>query len=138
MHCWLHPELKALSSSTAGSIMQKFSVNTVQPGVKNYKCVVVGDGAVGKTSMLLRFVHGDFLTVYSPTHYDSFKGKYCIRFIHIWLLGIQNMRVYTISKREILLVLHHFIRIPGKQLDHEIYLLRIPRSIYNPKPWHDT
>ncbi|KAK0050333.1 cdc42 [Biomphalaria pfeifferi] len=53
--------------------MQKFSVNTVQPGVKNYKCVVVGDGAVGKTSMLLRFVHGDFLTVYSPTHYDSFK-----------------------------------------------------------------
>ncbi|KAH9488048.1 Rho GTPase [Bulinus truncatus] len=52
--------------------MQKLSVSSVQPGVKSYKCVVVGDGAVGKTSMLLRFVHGDFLTVYSPTHYDSF------------------------------------------------------------------
>ncbi|XP_012945661.1 cell division control protein 42 homolog [Aplysia californica] len=38
----------------------------------HYKCVVVGDGGVGKTSMLLRFVQGDFLTEYTPTDFDTF------------------------------------------------------------------
>lgn len=40
--------------------------------VNQYKCVVVGDGGVGKTSMLLRFVQGDFFEDYQPTHFDSF------------------------------------------------------------------
>ncbi|GFO13254.1 cell division control protein 42 homolog [Plakobranchus ocellatus] len=40
--------------------------------VNQYKCVVVGDGGVGKTSMLVRFVQGDFFTEYQPTDFDSF------------------------------------------------------------------
>lgn len=50
----------------------KFYTNAIPQAPGQYKCVVVGDGAVGKTSMLLRYVHGDFLTEYAPTHYDSF------------------------------------------------------------------
>ncbi|XP_012939421.1 cdc42 homolog [Aplysia californica] len=37
------------------------------------KCVVVGDGGVGKTSMLVRFVQGHFHTEYSPTDFDTFS-----------------------------------------------------------------
>ena len=61
--------------SMVSTVSAPASARGSRSAVNQYKCVVVGDGGVGKTSMLLRFVQGDFSTEYQPTHFDSFTGK---------------------------------------------------------------
>ncbi|KAK3776606.1 hypothetical protein RRG08_063310 [Elysia crispata] len=58
--------------SMVSTVSAPASARGSRSAVNQYKCVVVGDGGVGKTSMLLRFVQGDFSTEYQPTHFDSF------------------------------------------------------------------
>ena len=47
------------------------------------KLVVVGDGAVGKTSLLYSYATDRFLTDHIPTVFDTYSGKNIILFDYI-------------------------------------------------------
>lgn len=39
------------------------------------KCVLLGDGAVGKTSLVVSYTTNGYPTKYVPTAFDNFSGK---------------------------------------------------------------
>jgi len=55
---------------------------------KRIKLVVVGDGAVGKTCLLIAFATGEFPTEYVPTVFENYSAKMKINdtavFLHLW------------------------------------------------------
>jgi len=57
-------------------------------GAKRVKLVVVGDGAVGKTSLLIRYATGEFPNEYVPTVFENYtaqmKRETEVILLHLW------------------------------------------------------
>lgn len=45
---------------------------------KQIKCVLVGDGAVGKTSLAVSYSNDTFPKEYVPTAFDNYNGRFLI------------------------------------------------------------
>lgn len=41
----------------------------------NVKCVLVGDGAVGKTNLIVSYIQDRFTPEYVPTAFDKYNGE---------------------------------------------------------------
>ena len=52
---------------------------------RELKCVIVGDGGVGKTSMLLSYTTGGIMTDYIPTCFDAYTGRFIYLFIYLFI-----------------------------------------------------
>ncbi len=47
------------------------------------KCVLLGDGAVGKTSLVVSYTTNGYPTEYTPTAFDNFSGRFFIIMIYL-------------------------------------------------------
>lgn len=51
---------------------------TADECIQRVKCVLVGDGAVGKTSLVHGYTTNKYPKEYMPTAYDKYSGKFKI------------------------------------------------------------
>lgn len=55
---------------------QKVAVDDKLPNLPKVKCVLVGDGTIGKTSLVVSYTTNGYPTEYVPTAFDNYSGLY--------------------------------------------------------------
>jgi len=79
---------KIQTQVTKKSTGESVQSETDMSNSKRVKLVVVGDGAVGKTSLLIRFATGEFPTEYLPTVFENYtaqlKRDSGVILLHLW------------------------------------------------------
>lgn len=72
----------SMTVGCAGAQNQNLAEHPATPFDKRIKVVLVGDGAVGKTSLVVSYSTNGFPGEYVPTAFDNYNGVYsfaCIR-----------------------------------------------------------
>lgn len=66
---YLHDNSMILSEEVTTALRQ------TDIGMKKVKCVLIGDGAIGKTSLVVSYTTNGYPTEYVPTAFDKYTGK---------------------------------------------------------------
>lgn len=64
-----------LKQDTPVALVRKTKSKLDKDKKKKIKCVIVGDKAVGKTSLAVSYSNDSFPSEYIPTAYDNYNGK---------------------------------------------------------------
>jgi len=91
--------------------------------MEHVKCVVVGDGAVGKTALIITFVNGSFPADYLPTVADKFQRNVSVDgglySLSIWDTagqeGYTRLRSLSYAETDVFLVCYSSVSMPSFQ-----------------------